>query len=67
MVLLPTYAREFADIAEQQALRINAIGQAVALFIVPLSGWLSDRVWTRRTMLAGAFFTEAMVSWPSSL
>lgn len=63
MVLLPTYAREFGHIAEQQALRINAAGQALAFFVVPLSGWLSDWLWTRRTILAAAFFAEAIVSW----
>lgn len=63
MVLLPTYAHEFAHIADQQALRINASGQALALFVVPLFGWLSDRFWTRRTALAVAFFVEAIFSW----
>ncbi len=63
MVLLPTYAREFAQIGEHQALRINAAGQALALLVVPLFGWLSDRVWTRRTIIATAFFIEAVISW----
>jgi MHS family proline/betaine transporter-like MFS transporter len=63
MVLLPTYAHEFGHVAEEQALRINAAGQALALLVVPLSGWLSDRVLTRRTMLAGAFLIEAAISW----
>ncbi len=63
MVLLPTYAHEFGHIAEQHALRINAAGQALALLIVPLSGWLSDRLLTRRTLLVGAFLVEGMVSW----
>lgn len=63
MVLLPTYAHEFARIADQQALRINAAGQALALFVVPLFGWLSDRHWTRRSALAVAFFVETIFSW----
>lgn len=63
MVLLPTYAREFAQIDDQQALRINAAGQALALFVVPLFGWLSDHLWTRRTALAVAFSVEALFAW----
>jgi MFS transporter, MHS family, proline/betaine transporter len=63
MVLLPTYAHEFGQIAEHEALRINTAGQALALFVVPLFGWLSDRVWTRRGLLAAAFSAEAVVSW----
>jgi MFS transporter, MHS family, proline/betaine transporter len=63
MVLLPTYAREFGNIAEQDALRINAAGQALALVVVPLSGWLSDHLWRRRTMLAVVFAAEALVAY----
>lgn len=63
MVLLPTYAHEFGHVAEHDALRINTAGQALALFVVPFSGWLSDRVWTRRGLLAAAFSVEAVLSW----
>jgi MHS family proline/betaine transporter-like MFS transporter len=63
MVLLPTYAREFAGVADQQALRINAAGQALALFVVPFSGWLSDHLLPRRTILACAFACEALFAW----
>jgi MHS family proline/betaine transporter-like MFS transporter len=63
MVLLPTYAHEFGHVTEHEALRINTAGQALALFAVPFFGWLSDRVWTRRGMLAAAFSAEAIVSW----
>lgn len=63
MVLLPTYAREISHIADQQALRINGAGQALALLVVPLAGWLSDHVWRRRTMLAVAFGVEAAFAW----
>lgn len=63
MVLLPTYAREFGGVTDAQALRINTAGQALTLFVVPLSGWLSDHAWTRRTVLAVIFATEAVVAW----
>lgn len=63
MVFLPTFAHEFGRISESQVLRINTAGQALALFVVPLAGWLSDRTLTRRTMLACAFLLEALLSW----
>jgi MFS transporter, MHS family, proline/betaine transporter len=63
MVFLPTYAREFGHTAEQDALRINAAGQLLALFVVPLSGWLSDRAWTRRRALAVVFACEVVIAW----
>ncbi len=62
MVFLPTYASEFGQITVHQALRINTVGQALALLIVPISGWLSDRVWTRRAVLLVAFSAEALIS-----
>ena len=63
MVLLPTYAREFGGMTDGQALRINTAGQALALFVVPLSGWLSDHAWTRRSVLSVIFAMEAIVGW----
>ncbi|MGH9574647.1 MAG: MFS transporter [Candidatus Acidiferrales bacterium] len=63
MVLLPTYAHEFGGVAEHLALSISAVGQALALLVVPLSGWFSDRVWTRRAALIVAFAAEAVLSW----
>jgi MFS transporter, MHS family, proline/betaine transporter len=63
MVFLPTFAHEIYHIAEPQALAINTAAQALALFVVPLSGWASDRFFRRRTMLLGAFLGEAVVSW----
>lgn len=63
MVFLPTYAHEFGHVTVRQALLINTVGQAVAFFAVPLSGWISDRVLSRRTILALAFIAQAAFSW----
>ena len=63
MVFLPTFGREFANITEATALRINTAGQFVALLVVPLAGWISDFWFRRRTMLSGAFFLQALVAW----
>jgi MHS family proline/betaine transporter-like MFS transporter len=63
MVFLPTFGREFASIPESSALRINSAGQALALLVVPLAGWISDRWIRRRTLLAAAFLLEAVLAW----
>ena len=63
MVFLPTFAREFANVSEAKALQVNTAGQALALVVVPLAGWISDRWMGRRTMLAIAFLLQAAVSW----
>lgn len=63
MVFLPTYAHEFGHVTVRQALLINTVGQAVAFLAVPLSGWLSDRILSRRTILALAFIAQAACSW----
>src|SRR5262249_51495230 len=42
MVFLPAFGREFAHVDAGSALRINTAGQALALLVVPLAGWLSD-------------------------
>lgn len=63
MVFLPTYAREFGHIAEAAALRINTAGQMLALLLVPLAGWFSDRFLRRRTLLLLAFLAVAGGAW----
>ncbi len=62
MVFLPTYASEFAHIAENRALAINTAAQALALLIVPISGLLADN-FRRRTILLTAFLAEAAFAW----
>jgi MFS transporter, MHS family, proline/betaine transporter len=63
MVFLPTFGREFAGIRESTALQINTAGQGLALLIVPLAGWVSDKWLRRRTLLSIAFFLEAAIAW----
>jgi MHS family proline/betaine transporter-like MFS transporter len=63
MVFLPTFGREFANIGEAAALRINTAGQALALVLVPVAGWISDRWLRRQTVLAAAFFLQAVAAW----
>jgi MHS family proline/betaine transporter-like MFS transporter len=63
MVFLPTYASTFGGIAESHALQINTAAQALALVVVPLAGWLSDRAIRRRTLLILVFIAEFGVAW----
>ena len=65
MVFLPTYAAEFGGVAEGHALQANTAGQALALFVVPLAAWLTDRAVPRRTLLIIAFAAEFVVAWGS--
>jgi MFS transporter, MHS family, proline/betaine transporter len=65
MVFLPTYAAEFGGVADGQALQANTAGQALALFVVPLAAWVTDRVVPRRTLLIIAFAAEFAVAWGS--
>lgn len=62
MVFLPTFAHEFGHVAEAAALRVNTFGQGLALLVVPLAGWVSDRFFRRRTLLVAAFLSEAIVA-----
>jgi MHS family proline/betaine transporter-like MFS transporter len=55
LVYLPTFASEVGSTANDFALRVNAVVIALAIPLVVLSGWLSDRLVRRRTMLIAAF------------
>jgi len=63
MVFLPAWAHEFHGMAEAQALRINTAGQGLALFVVPLAAWVSDRWISRRALLFLTFAAEAVLAW----
>lgn len=63
MVFLPGFGHEFAHLSESAALRANTAAQGLALAVVPLAGWLSDRWIGRRTVLALAFFGQAALGW----
>lgn len=67
MVLLPTFAHEFGHVSMAAALRSNAAGQALALVLVPLAGWTTDRLWRRRSLLLAAFAGEAALAIPAFL
>jgi MHS family proline/betaine transporter-like MFS transporter len=63
MVFLPTFGREFANVTEARALQINTLGQAIALILVPVTGWASDHLLRRRTIIAFSFLMQAGCAW----
>jgi len=63
MVFLPGFGHEFAHLSESAALKANTAAQGLALAVVPLAGWLSDRWIGRRWVLALAFFGQAGLAW----
>lgn len=63
MVFLPTYASTFGGLAESRVLQINTAAQALALFVVPLAGWINDHLIRRRTLLILVFIAEGAVAW----
>jgi MHS family proline/betaine transporter-like MFS transporter len=63
MVFLPTFAHEFASVPENLALQINTAGQALALLVVPVAGWISDHWFGRRSLLALTFLLQAAITW----
>jgi MHS family proline/betaine transporter-like MFS transporter len=63
MVFLPTYASTFGGLAESKVLQINTAAQALALLVVPLTGWLNDHLIRRRTLLILVFLAEFAVAW----
>jgi MHS family proline/betaine transporter-like MFS transporter len=55
LVYLPTFATEVGNINNALALQINAAGLAIAMPLIPLSGWISDHWLRRRSLLLLAF------------
>ncbi|MEJ2604031.1 MAG: MFS transporter [Gammaproteobacteria bacterium] len=64
MVYLPTWAAEQAGYDLDLAMRINAAATAVLLLLIPLAGWLSDRVLRRTHLIALAMAGTAILGWP---
>jgi MHS family proline/betaine transporter-like MFS transporter len=63
LVYLPTFASEQAGLSQVHALQINSLGLLLALLVVPLAGWISDRFIRRRKLLMISFALTALVGW----
>lgn len=60
LVYLPTYANEVGNIHSSVALQINSLGLALSMPLIPLAGWISDRLLRRRTFLLISFGLMAL-------
>jgi MHS family proline/betaine transporter-like MFS transporter len=63
LVYLPTYATEVRGVDNAVALQINCLGIALAMPLIPLCGWLSDRFIRRRSFLLMAFGLTFASGW----
>lgn len=53
-VFMITYYSKFVGGSFNEALKINTIGMALLLVIVPLAAWVSDKIGRKKVMAAGA-------------
>lgn len=65
LVYLPTYSNEFLGISLESALNINTVVVAASIFLIPLFGYLSDRIWRRKKMIMVSFVIAALMAVPS--
>jgi MHS family proline/betaine transporter-like MFS transporter len=62
-IYLTTYLTKVVGLQERQVFTINTLCLGSALLVIPLSGWLSDRM-GRRPLLLLAASAAALFSWP---
>lgn len=63
LVYLPTFAEKQMHLSSSLALKINLAGLFMALLVVPVAGWLSDKVIRRRRLLLLTFIATGMFGW----
>ncbi|PKG92911.1 MFS transporter [Paraglaciecola sp. MB-3u-78] len=64
LVYLPEWLHEQTGMARHLALQINAGGTALLLFLIPVSGWLGDRLIPRTYLIAAAMLCFALLAIP---
>ena len=64
IVYLPEWLHSQAGMARDLALQINTAGTAFLLCLIPVSGWLSDRLMRRTHVIAAAALGLSLVGWP---
>jgi MHS family proline/betaine transporter-like MFS transporter len=64
LVYLPEWLHDQTGMARHLALQINAGGTALLLLLIPLSGWLGDRLIRRTYFIAAAMLCMAILAFP---
>ena len=64
LVYLPEWLSGNTPMDRDVALRINTAASALLLALIPLSGWLGDRLLRRNRLIALAMATICLLSWP---
>jgi len=65
LVYLPEWLHRYADMPRHTALWINSAGTALLLILIPISGWVGDRLLRRTHVIALAMMMLAIVAWPA--
>lgn len=70
-VYLVTYFQVYRGISQALALEINTLAMVAILFVIPVLGWLSDRLGRKPIIMSGAlgflilsYFTYHLIWWP---
>lgn len=64
LVYLPEWLHEQTGMTRHLALQINTGGTALLIFLIPLSGWLGDRLVRRTNFIAAAMLCLAILAFP---
>lgn len=64
LVYLPNWIHTQTGMALDEAMRINTAGVALLLLLIPVSGWLGDRVLRRTHLIAASMLAIGVVVWP---
>lgn len=61
LVYMPTWISENTSVSLATAMQVNTATLAAILPVIPLAGWLSDRLMRRTHLLAGAFMLLGLI------
>lgn len=64
LVYLPEWLHAEAGMPLSLALRINAFSSVLLLLLIPVFGWMSDRIMRRTHLIALAVLLMAILAWP---
>jgi MHS family proline/betaine transporter-like MFS transporter len=64
LVYLPEWLHSQAGLDRDVALRINTAASGLLLALIPVAGWLGDRLLRRTRLIAAAMLCISVLSWP---